>query len=41
LEAGCVADVIAVSGDPVADMTATERVSFVVKDGRIVTTSTR
>jgi imidazolonepropionase-like amidohydrolase len=36
LEKGKLADVIAVPGDPTADITATERVSFVMKEGRIV-----
>ena len=36
LEKGKLADVIAMPGDPTADITATERVSFVMKDGRIV-----
>lgn len=35
LEAGKEADVVAVPGDPFADITATERVSFVMKRGRI------
>ena len=35
LEAGKAADVIAVPGDPTADVTATERVSFVMRAGRI------
>ncbi len=36
LEKGKSADVIAMPGDPVADITATERVSFVMMEGRIV-----
>jgi imidazolonepropionase-like amidohydrolase len=36
LEKGKLADVIAVPGDPTADITATEHVSFVMKEGRIV-----
>ncbi len=36
LEKGKLADVIVVPGDPVADITATERVSFVMKEGRII-----
>lgn len=35
LEAGKEADIVAVPGDPLADITATERVSFVMKGGRI------
>ena len=31
-----VADVIAMPGDPTQDITATERVSFVMKEGRII-----
>ena len=36
LEKGKLADVIAVPGDPLADIRATERVSFVMKDGQVV-----
>src|SRR6476660_3100223 len=36
LEKGKLADVIAVPGDPTADITATEHVSIVMKEGRIV-----
>jgi imidazolonepropionase-like amidohydrolase len=36
LEKGKLADVIAMPGDPTADITVTERVFFVMKDGKIV-----
>jgi imidazolonepropionase-like amidohydrolase len=36
LQAGKVADLIAVRGDPLRDVTELERVSFVMKSGRIV-----
>jgi imidazolonepropionase-like amidohydrolase len=35
LEPGKLADVVAVPGDPLADLTATERVLFVMKEGRV------
>src|SRR6266550_2889656 len=36
LEKGKLADVIAMSGDPTQDITATERVSFVMKEGKVI-----
>jgi imidazolonepropionase-like amidohydrolase len=36
LEKGKLADVIAMQGDPTQDITATERVSFVMKEGKII-----
>jgi imidazolonepropionase-like amidohydrolase len=36
LEKGKLADVIAIPGDPISDITATERVSFVMKEGKII-----
>jgi imidazolonepropionase-like amidohydrolase len=36
LEKGKLADVVAMPGDPIADITATERVSFVMKEGKII-----
>ena len=36
LERGKLADIIAMPGDPTADITATEHVSFVMKEGKII-----
>ena len=36
LEKGKLADVIAMPGDPTSDITATERVSFVMKEGKVI-----
>jgi imidazolonepropionase-like amidohydrolase len=36
LEAGKLADVIAVDGDPLADVSALQKVRFVMKGGRVV-----
>lgn len=36
IEKGKVADIVAMPGDPISDITATERVMFVMKDGQIV-----
>jgi imidazolonepropionase-like amidohydrolase len=36
LEKGKLGDIVAMPGDPTTDITATERVSFVMKEGKIV-----
>jgi imidazolonepropionase-like amidohydrolase len=36
LEKGKLADIVAMPGDPLSDITATERVSFVMKEGKII-----
>ena len=41
LEKGKLADIIAMPGDPTVDITATERVSFVMKEGKIVKNGSR
>ncbi|HWN99511.1 MAG TPA: amidohydrolase family protein [Blastocatellia bacterium] len=41
IEAGRFADIIAVSGDPTSDVTTLERVSFVMKGGRVVVAKTQ
>jgi imidazolonepropionase-like amidohydrolase len=40
LEKGKLADIIAMPGDPTSDITATERVSFVMKEGKIIRNGT-
>ena len=39
IEAGRFADIVAVPGDPLKDVTVMERVSFVMKDGVVVKTT--
>ncbi len=41
LEKGKLADIIAMPGDSTADITVSERVSFVMKDGQIVKNDTK
>ena len=36
LEKGKVADIVAMPGDPTSDITATERVLFVMKEGKVI-----
>ena len=36
VEPGKFADLIAVAGDPIADLTELERVQFVTKDGQVI-----
>ena len=41
LEKGKLADIIAMPGDPTADITATGRVNFVMKDGKVIKSDVR
>jgi imidazolonepropionase-like amidohydrolase len=41
LEKGKVADIVAMPGDPMRDISVTERVTFVMKDGRVVKSSAK
>jgi imidazolonepropionase-like amidohydrolase len=41
LEKGKLADIVAMPGDPTTDITATERVSFVMKEGKVVKNSAK
>ena len=41
IESGKLADIVAVPGDPLGDITVMERVSFVMKDGVVVKRATR
>lgn len=36
IEPGKFADIVAVAGDPLADVTELQRVRFVMKDGRVI-----
>jgi len=36
LEKGKLADIVAIPGDPTSDISATERLVFVMKEGKIV-----